>query len=150
VDRGRLADVRAEIATSPPELERAALRPLQLGLVALGHRRDVDDIADRLAELGQAADRYLSYASVLGEMGDHRLALAYVKLAADRGFAELARIDADEHLVEVRSRPDFEAIRERVLTNARSTVSPTDPPLSPGASEESIGRPPRGTGGHVR
>jgi len=69
-DRGVLADVRAEIAKLPPKKEQAALENLQVGLVALGRRTDIDEVADRLAEFGQTADGDAIYA-IPGRAGHH-------------------------------------------------------------------------------
>jgi hypothetical protein len=129
-----------EIAGSPTELARAALESLEVGLIALGRADHVEDVADRLASLGTTADRYAIYASVLGGQGFPDLALAYLRLAARRGFADVAAIDADEHLADARGRPRFEPIREDVLDNARRADRPVDPTRAGrGASGEAPG-----------
>ena len=128
-DHGRLADVRAEIAGLPPDLERSALQRLQVGLVAQRDTPAVDDIADRLAELGQPADRYVEYASVLGRLGTTDLALGFLHLAAERGYGDVAAIDADVQRAGARARPAFATIRQRLVANAgdaKGETSPTD------------------------
>jgi len=80
-DHGRLEEVRAEIAGSNAKLELAALRSLQVGLVALGREEAAAEIGIRLAGLGQTADIYTAYADVLAGQGLSRLAAAYRTLA---------------------------------------------------------------------
>lgn len=126
-DHGVLGDVRAEIAKLPPKMEQAALENLQIGLVALGRRAEVDEVGDRLAELGRTADRDAIYASVLGELGITELALGYLQLAADHGFADLDRVKEDPALADARALPAFAAVRDRIAANARSAADETGP-----------------------
>ena len=118
-DHGVLVDVRAEIATLPPGMEQAALENLQVGLLALGDRASVEEVADRLAEFGRTADRDAVYASVLGELGMTELALRFLELAADHGLADLERVAEDPGLADVRAQPGFAAVRDRIVANAR-------------------------------
>jgi hypothetical protein len=126
-DDGVLADVRAEIAKLPPKKEQVALENLQIGLVALGFRADVDEVAGRLTELGRTADRDAVFASVLGELGITELALRYLRLAGDHGFADLDRLMEDPALAQARAHPAFAAVRDRIDANARAAAADTGP-----------------------
>jgi hypothetical protein len=124
-DTGKLADVRAEIARLPPKTELAALENLEVGLVALGRRTDIDEVADRLAELGRTGDRDVIFAIVLGGLGMTELALRYLQLAAGRGLADLDLVMDDPDLADARAQPPFTAVRDRIVANARAAAGDT-------------------------
>jgi hypothetical protein len=118
VDRGRLADVRTEIAAAPERLERAALPLLQVGLVAIHRDGDVEAVGDRLEELGHPPVRYVTVASLLGGQALDELAIDYVRLAADRGYADLSAVLEDPNLAMARAMPGFAPILDRIRANA--------------------------------
>ena len=122
----RLGAVLDEIAGSPAGVERAAFEALLVGLVAVG-RDEVADVTDQLATLGVPADRYVTYASVLGEQGFTALAVAYLSIAAQRGFADVGRVEAGEHFGDARADPDFEPIRAAIVANARRSDAADGP-----------------------
>jgi hypothetical protein len=119
-DHGVLVAVRTEIATLTPEMEQAALERLQVGLVALGRRSDVDEVSTRLAALGRTPARDAVHARAAGRFGMTDLALGYLQLAADHGYADLDGVMDDPDLAEARGRPSFAAIRDDIAANARS------------------------------
>ena len=118
-DHDKLGDVRAEIGRLPPKGERAALETLKVGLVASERATDVDEVTKRLSELGATPRNDVLYASSLGKVGMTELAVRYLQLAADRGFADIEMVMFDANLADARAHPAFTAIHDRIVPNAR-------------------------------
>jgi len=116
-DHDKLPAVRAEIGSLAPMRERAALEAFKVGLVALGRPADVDVVTDRLTELRRTPKLDVLYASALGKVGIPELAVRYLRLAADRGFADAESVMADPNLADARAQPAFSAIHDRIVAN---------------------------------
>jgi hypothetical protein len=118
VAMNRLGDVIAQVTESPPEKQALALLALQMGLHVNRDHAGAIQVGELVHQRAKEWD--ISAYWVAGDqaaIGDHAAALTWLNHAADAGFSAVADLDKDSRFDPIRSRPDFAAVRRRMLAN---------------------------------